>query len=71
MAKHIYESSNILDVLNIEDPNNKVMNNTESSPQNENTEKLISSYGIKILEKFKTFSNLSTVKPRYTARVKP
>ena len=51
MAKHIYESSNILDVLNIEDPNNKVMNNTESSPQNENTEKLISSYGIKILEK--------------------
>lgn len=58
MAKHIYESSNIYDVVSIKEPNNNPANANQALRENgydkeiaDNTENLISVYGIKILEK--------------------
>jgi len=54
MAKHLYESSNIFEVLAIEDQttsNSPQASQSDSSEVCKSTEKLISYYGIKILEK--------------------
>jgi hypothetical protein len=53
MAKHLYESSNILEVVAIDDQTSNAIQASNNSNIEicESTEKLISFYGIKILEK--------------------